>query len=178
MINTTFADTNEKIGYEKLKDFNSFLNLKNLNRMSTGHWTDASGTTQNGKIANIELKNRNQKLIKQGDKYLISGASKNGQTYIEPSIIIESHKAGDLLFDYLIMGYTPLYINFLEDNIVVVYNLARLNKRPTKKYSRNYSGLRNSFEIADREELDLTDSYIYRKTENNEYKCIYKPDVQ
>lgn len=175
MKDTDYAEKQETEGYKRLVDFNSHLHLENLGRIYGCKWSDASGYTTDGRLLNIENKVRNQYLlIDENGNFKVSGTSKNG-AYIVDTLFIETHKAGDLYIDYFCEGKIPMYINYLEEDYVVVYNLTRLRKRPEKTYLRPFSKLYNAFEVADREELALTDAYIYKK-ENNKYICIYRPD--
>ena len=156
MTNTDYALKKEETDYLLLKDFNSFLGLKSLDKCPEKHTTDASGYTQDGKYINIELKQRDISI----------------NTY--SSLYIEAHKVGDMLLDYVLENKIPLYVNFLKDGYVVVFNLSKLKHRPNKVAKRIWSELYQGFELAKREELKLEDAYIYRK-ENNKYKLIHKP---
>ena len=142
--------------YELLQDFNSVLKLRDLGRCPENDSTDASGYTTDGRYLNIELKRRNIDI----NRY--------------KTIYIESHKCGDMLLDYVVEKKIPLYVNFLSDGHVVVYNLAELKHRPNKVAKRIYSKLYEGFELAKREELQLDDAWIYQKT-NNGYKLVHKP---
>ena len=154
-MNKEYGKTNEELDFEMLEHFNSLLKLKDLGRTPELYHTDASGYSNN-KYINIELKRR----------------SVNLNTY--KTLYIEAHKAGDLLLDFVIEGKIPLYINFLQDGHVVVFNLAELKHRPEKIAKRIESKLYEGFELAKREELLITDAWIY-KLENNQYKLIHKP---
>lgn len=156
MKNTNYALKREEDDYLLLKDFNSFLKLEGLGKCPPKHTTDASGYTTDGRYINIELKQRDISINTFNTLY------------------IEAHKCGDMLLDYVIEKKVPLYINFLKDGYVVVYNLAELKHRPYKVAKRIYSELYQGFELAKREELRLDDAWIYKK-ENNEYKIIHKP---
>ena len=154
-MNKEYGKINENLDFEMLEHFNSLLKLKDLGRTPELYHTDASGYSNN-KYINIELKRR----------------SVNLNTY--KTLYIEAHKAGDLLLDYVIEGKIPLYVNFLQDGHVVVFNLAELKHRPEKVSKRIESKLYEGFELAKREELLITDAWIY-KLENNQYKLIHKP---
>lgn len=155
-MNKEYGKINENLDYEMLQNFNTVLKLKDLGRTPAMHHTDASGYSNSNKYINIELKRR----------------SVNINTY--KTLYIEAHKAGDLLLDYVIEGKIPLYINFLQDGHVVVFNLAELKHRPEKVSKRIQSKLYEGFELAKREELLIEDAWIY-KLENNEYKLMRKP---
>lgn len=168
-----YATTKETEGYRRLMDFNQFLHLIELGQTQTGAHTDASGYTTDGRPVNIENKVRNQTYI--GDGY-ISGMTRETQIpYSANTIYIESHKVADMLMDWTCEGKTPLYVNYLNDDTVVVFNLSDLRHRPQKQHKRIWSRLYNAFEIADRELLSIADAFIYRKDGNNEYKLIQRP---
>lgn len=149
-----------------LEDFNSVLKLNELGRCPQKHTTDASGYTTDGRLLNIEIKKRNMNLM---NDFILSG-----KTYTADTLYIEAHKAGDLFLDYICNEKIPIYINFLNDDVVILYNLLRLKHRPTKVAKRIHSKLYEGFELAKREELSLEDAWIYKK-ENNVYKLIKRP---
>lgn len=157
-MNKNYFDTNESNDMKLLYDFNLHTNIfSGLNPSEYSHFSDATAYTISRlgeeRKFNIEIKKRNAVLLKSGK---VSGA-----TFVDDNIIIESHKACDLLFDN-INGYEPLYINFLDNNVVVIYNLNKLSIRPQsmKKFikSNGYQG----FEIASRQGLNIKDAAIYK----------------
>lgn len=157
----------EEKDYILLKEFNDqILHLTELGQTQKAHYTDASGYTTDGRYCNIELKYR--------DADLTEDLKLSAETYIVDSIFIESHKIGDMLLDYVIDKEIPLYVNFLKNDYVILYNLARLKQRPRRAVKKIYSKLYQGFELAKREELLLTDAWIYQK-ENNVYKLVRKP---
>lgn len=162
-MDKNYFDTNESNDMKLLYDFNFHTNLfSGLNPSEYSHFSDATAYTISRlgeeRKFNIEIKKRNAVLLKSGK---VSGA-----TFVDDNIIIESHKACDLLFDN-INGYEPLYINFLDNNVVVIYNLNKLSIRPQsmKKFikSNGYQG----FEIASRQGLNIKDAAIYK-----DYKLV------
>ena len=171
-MNKEYAIDNEKTDFELMTQFNDYLNLVELGQCPEKWHSDASGYTRDGRYINIELKQRNQVLLKN---LTISGQTKEGKTYTASTIYAEAHKCGDLLLDYVCEQKEPLYINFLLNDIVIVYNLSRLKHRPNKVGKRIYSKLYEGFELAKREELEIKDAFIYKKEENNEYKLIHRP---
>ena len=175
MKNEEFAKKKEKEGYLLLEDFNNdYMKLIELGQTPPKHTSDASGFTRDGRLLNFEIKVRNQTLVNNNT---ISGCSTDGKTYITNTIYIESHKCGDLLLDYIVEDKKPVYINFLNDGYVVMFNLSRLKHRPEKVSKRIYSKLYQGFELSKREELRLEDAWIYKK-ENNSYKLVRKPNVE
>lgn len=164
--NKEFADRFEEEDFKLLEDFNQVLNLKELGQCPYSHHSDASGITTDGKVISIELKRREQNLL---DNVTISG-----KTYTASTLYIETHKVGSMLMDYVYCGITPLYINFLNDGVVVVHNLVKLSKIPNSVCKKIYSNLYQSFELSKRLELPLMDAWIYRK-EADGFKIISKP---
>lgn len=162
-MNKEYFDKNEENDMKLLYEFNLHTNLfSGLKQADYSHFSDATAYTVSRlgeyRKYNIEIKKRNAVLLKNGK---ISGA-----TFVDDTIIIESHKACDLMLDN-INGYEPLYINFLNNNVVVIYNLNKLTVRPTsmKKFikSKGYEG----FELAFREGLHIKDAAIYK-----DYKLV------
>ena len=122
---------------EATKIFNEIKNSSFNESGTTGESIDGTGYSTNKlgevKYWNIEVKVRNLNLLDNGK---ISGCTDKGHVYIEDTIFIESHKAADLLLDK-INGLTPLYVNFLSDGHVVIYNLDKLRYRPKKSGNLN-----------------------------------------
>ena len=165
-MNQDYAKQKEDEGFKLLKEFNEkVLKLKDLGRTPEKHTTDASGFTSDNKYINIELKKRNMRLT---DDFKLSA-----ETYTVDTLFIEAHKAGDLLLDYICYKHIPLYINFLDDDTVIVFNLSTLKHRPRKIAKKIESKLYEAFELGKREGLLLKDAYIYKKI-NNSYKLIHK----
>jgi hypothetical protein len=164
-MNRDYAFKKEDEDYILLKDFNKVLKLSDLGQTPKYSTSDASGTSLNRYI-NIELKRRNQTLTKD---FKISG-----ETYTADTVYLESHKAGDLLLDFVCEDKIPLYINFLNEGYVLLFNLSKLKHRPKKVCKKIYSKLYQGFELAKREELLVSDAWIYKRI-NNEYKLIHKP---
>lgn len=169
-MNQGYALNSETNDYILLEDFNKVLKLIELGRCPDKYTTDASGYTTDGRYLNIELKKRNQTL----SGLTLIGTSRNDKTYTANTIYIEAHKVGDMLLDYIIEKKIPLYINFLNDDYVVVYNLAELKHRPNKVAKRIWSELYQGFELAKREELRIEDGWIYQRI-NDKYKLIHEP---
>lgn len=108
---------NERMDYKMLETFNEHTHIfDTLRQAKEGHHTDAIGTHTSKlgekRTFNIELKRRFINL----------------DTY--PSIYIEDYKLGSMLLDYMMFGIEPLYVNFLNDNTVVIFNLNKLTKYP------------------------------------------------
>lgn len=169
-MNKKFADKKENEGYNRLMQFNHFLHLQELGKTPKGWYSDASGYTTDGRLLNIENKVRDLNLLDDG---YISGHTKIS-AYSANTIYIESHKMGDLLTDWVTEKRTPLYINYLNDGVIIVYNLSQLKHRPLKEHKRIWSELYQSFEIADRELLRIEDAYIYKRI-NDTFQLIQRP---
>jgi hypothetical protein len=168
-MNKQFFENNELNDWELLEKFNIATDAFNhIKQSEVKHHTDGTGFTTNGlgetRYFNIELKFRNLNLLDNGK---ISGATEKGE-FIDDTIFIESHKAADMLFD-AINGLEPLYINFLSDGHVIIFNLNKLTKRPKKTGTMNIKSKGyGKFEVAKRQGLYLKDAAIYDK----DYKLI------
>ena len=171
-MQSNYFSENEEVDWKKLEEFNEKTHLfDHLKPTEVKHHTDGTGYTTNKfgetRYFNIELKNRNLNLLDNGK---ISGCTEKGHVYIEDTIFIESHKAADLLLDR-INGLIPLYVNFLSDGHVVIYNLNNLRYRPKKSGNLNIKSKGyNKFEVAKRQGLYIEDAAIYDK----DFKLIKK----
>lgn len=173
--NKQWAYSMEDNGYAMLEEFNADVFGVELDRCPADHTCDASGVTSIGEYVNFEIKIRKMKLL--DDNLSISSTTNDGRSYKCNDLYLESHKCGDLLLDYVCDGIEPIYINFLEDNTVVVYNVRKLNSRPKKVCKKIYSKLYDTMELSKRETLPLSDAWIYRKIKGK-YKLIRKPICQ
>lgn len=158
---------NEANDWKLFENFNEITGLfSHIKRAEEKFHTDGTGYTTNKfgetRYFNIELKYRNLNLLDNGK---ISGATEKGE-FIEDTIFIESHKAADMLLD-VINGLEPLYINFLSDGNVLIFNLNKLSMRPKKTGTMNIKSKGyGKFEIAKRQGLYLKDAAIYDKDYN------------
>lgn len=170
-MNKEYFESNELKDLTKLKAFNKVTGIfDELGETEVKYHTDATATTTNkfGETRkwNIELKFRNLNLMDDGR---ISGSTDRGVFY-DDTIFIESHKAADMLLD-MIDGLIPLYINFLSDGHILIFNLSNLKKRPKKTKTMNIKSKGyEKFEVAKREGLYIYDAAIYDKN----YKLIKK----
>lgn len=164
-----FFKKSEKECWDNLVKFQEkyhvFNDIERINEDKTEgkHHSDASGYTTNKlgerRNFNIELKNRNQILLENGS---VSGTNENGGGYTGDTIMIESHKVADLLLDNII-GLEPLYVNFLLDGSILVFNLNKLTKRPKKSDTMNIKSRGyNKFEMAKRQYLYIIDAAVYK----------------
>lgn len=171
-MNRDYALKNEEKDYLLMERFNEVLKLRDLGRTESKHHSDATGYTTDGRFINIELKSRHLNLL---DDWTLSGANHTEKAYTANTLYIESHKMADLLLDYVIDNKIPLYINFVNDDIVIVHNLSLLKQRPKTVTKRISSKLYQGFEMGKRMELPISEAYIYKRIENNWHQ-IHKPN--
>lgn len=160
-MDKSYFNRNENNGYNKLNEFNNETKLfSTLDRTPEKYHYDASATT-NSKTYNIEIKLRNQILL---DDLRVSGHSEqSGRDYIDDTIMIESHKMASQLLYASMFGYTPLYVNFLNDGTVIIFNLHNLKILPLRKdnvktYSKGYQRKEEEMKYY----LSLKDACIYK----------------
>lgn len=169
-MNNNYFNVNEDRDYLMMVDLNSKLNLTELGQTPCYSHYDASGKTSYGEIVTIELKNRKQNYI---------DGKLSGTTYTADTMMIEAHKASTLLFEHVIHGYIPLYINFTNNGTVaIVFNLTKLKEIPTK---RNYNTITSKgyerTENGDRLLLPLSDAYIYKKI-NDKWVSVKNANIE
>ena len=162
-MDKTYFETKENENWKLLCEFNEHTNLfDKIGRMHEYYHSDATGQTTNKlgetRKFNLELKTRNVTLTKSGNFM--------GDKFNENTLFIESHKIADLLLDQVI-GYEGLYVNFLNNNVVVIYNVGKLSVRPKLEKKRIQSRGYQGFEIAFREGLHIKDAAIYK-----DYKLV------
>ena len=160
MENRNFYRDKEKEDWIAMQSFNSLLSLTQLGRTPVGTFYDVSGYTKDGTMVEIELKGRN-----------ISLNDLNNNPVYSEGIIVEAEKISDMLFDSNIEGTIPLYINFLNDNHIVVFNFKRFKKRPQRKKIRIKNQGEGVNEKVTRYYLPLDEGIIYRK-EGDKYRKI------
>lgn len=149
-----YFETNEENDWKLLNQFNEKTHLfKSLGKCKEKHHADASGYTADGRTVMIELKKRNVVLTK-GGKF-------SGSTFKDDNLFIESHKFCDLWCDTF-DNYIPLYINFLENEVVAIYILSKLATKPITQKKVIKSNGYNSFEIGHRLGLNIEDALIYK----------------
>lgn len=163
MPNYSFMNQQEKIDWDLLNGFNEkfkyFTNLVKREKYAT---SDASGVTFDGRTFGIELKSRNQVLMDDGR---LSGLSYDDRTYTADTEYIEAHKSTSMLFDYLYKNDEPLYINFLKDGTIIIYNLRKLSDTPKKQRVKIKSKGYEREEYEYRFFLPLKDAAIYKNGE-------------
>ena len=155
MDENTYFEEKEEEDYKEFTKLNEdILHLNNIGRTPQLHHTDASGLTKDGRVINIELKQRYFDM----DKY--------------ETLYIDDHKCCNLLMDFVVLNLIPVYINFMTDDTAIVFNLSRLHKRPKIIKQRTYSKGKQAYEYNDKLELYTEDAYIYKKDNNGRYKLI------
>lgn len=161
--------TEEEIkDYKLLNLFNDKLNLKSLGQTPKKYYFDASGYTNINEFVEMELKNRNGKFI---DKDSIELTKRGNKVYTATTIFIEPQHYSRMIDDYRFDNVVPLYINFLNDAILV-FNLATLKNKPQWKYQTHiWDEGAKQFKDEWRILLPINEAYIY----NNNYELIYNP---
>lgn len=129
------------------------------------------GHTADSRYFNMELKNRQQRLMVDFNNDFVILGNKDGKQYTCNTLYIEPHKVADMLLDYICLGLEPIYINFLDEHIIV-FNLAKLKYRPEKEYGEFYSRGYRKKEKGYRELLRLEDATIY----DYNYNIIKRPN--
>lgn len=162
-MDKNYFETKENENWKLLCEFNEQTKLFNeIGRMNEFYHTDATGLTISKlgeeRKFNIELKTRNVTLTKSG-KF-------KGDKFNENTLYIESHKIADLLLDQ-VLGYEGLYVNFLNNNVVIIFNVAKLSIRPKLEKKRIPSKGYQGFEMAFREGLHIKDAAIFK-----DYKLV------
>lgn len=155
MDENIYFDKKEEEDYKEFTKLNEdIFHLNNVGRTPQFHPSDASGLTKDGRVINIELKQRYFDM----DNY--------------KTLYIDDHKCCNLLMDYVVLKFIPIYINFMTDDTAIVFNLSRLHKRPKITKQRTYSKGKQAYEFNDKQELYVEDAYIYKKDNNGKYKLI------
>ena len=117
-MNTRYFNDSEDKCWKSLNDLNQKKNyFKELTKSPSGSSWDASGITRDGRRAIIELKHRNA---------ILDGNSVSGTNFHSDGLFIEIHKHSSLMLHWVVDGLIPLYINFLQDGNVVIFNLLKL----------------------------------------------------
>lgn len=154
MRNNEYFSQSEDTCWELLLQFNTETHIfKELIQSPKGHHVDCSGITQDGRVCSIELKKRNA-ILTQGGKF-------KSKTFQDETLYIEAHKMGTMQIE-IMQGNIPLYINFLENGVVVIYVLNRLSTLPTLEKKTIPSQGYGKFEIGHRMGLNITDAIIYK----------------
>ena len=157
MTGNAYVDFKEDNGYGLLERLNAVKGwFSSIDRLPDGFHADASGVTADGRRAIIEVKTREMRVQEDGSvtHYFTEGS-------VFPSMMIEGHKLTDLLLD-AIDGFLPLYVNFLKDGSVLLFNLSTLSHRPASEKKKIYSKANDSFEVGTRYFLDIRDAIVLK----------------
>lgn len=138
-----YFDMNEKQDLQQLYEFNAVKHLfDSIKPSEEKAQIDCTAKHKDRQFA-VEIKHR---LIPI-DKY--------------KTIMIEDYKYLELMLEYQFSGLEPLYINFLND-AVVIFNLNKLKNKPKQKVldiqSNGYDKLQK---LERRYYLDINDAVIY-----------------
>lgn len=157
-MNPDYAKKNEDKDFMLLEDLfcNSKLgaDLTEYGRTNEMDSTDATAQTKDNKILNMELKRRFADI----------------NTY--QSLMIEGHKYISLMKS-MYTNKIPVYINFMNNGYVCIYNLLSLKEEPYEKKERVWSELYQAYEFETKLYLPIKGAWIYQK-QGNKYKLIQK----
>lgn len=165
MINNEIFTNSENNCFKKFEEFaNETHWFNSFDRLDWKSHADASGVTRDNRKVIVELKDRHYSYDEKTNRIF-----KNGKSY--NSMFIESHKIGSLLLD-TIDGFTPLYLNFMENGYVILFVLNQLKHRPTETKTMNIkSAGYDSIEVSKRQGLSMRDAIIMKK-EKGKWKTI------
>lgn len=160
-----YFETNEQTDFDKLLDFNQHTKVfYNIQKKDKGSHIDALGYHENKlgevKTYGIELKHRFVPV----DRY--------------NTMFIEDYKMASMLLDYVTFGIEPLYVNFMNDGYVVIFNLRMLKHYPKVRIANINSKGKEMTQLQERRYLlDMNDAVIYKnyqliKGMNDKWKTI------
>lgn len=163
MKDSQFFKRSEDAGWELLQQFNDKLRLSNLGRTAEKSTFDASGVTNDGRKVAIEIKVRNMSL--EGCDRL------SGAGFTADTMFIEAHKVASMAAAMWTDDYLPLYVNFINNGVVLYILSQSKGLREEDKLRKIKSNGYGQFEVCKRYLLPLTDAWIY----DDNYKLIRKP---
>lgn len=159
-MNKDFYTVEELKDWELLKLFNDKIKLNNLGQTPKKWYFDASGYTHLNQYTEIELKNRQGVLTDNPN--IVEFTKKNKSTYTATTVYIEPQHYARMVDDFRYDGVVPLYINFLADGSVIVWNLATLKKKPEWKYVTHiWDEGKKEYKDEWRILLELEEAFIY-----------------
>lgn len=142
---TDYFKDNEKQDLQLLYEFNYANKL----------FTWVMPTEPKSQIDAIAMKNNRTFAIEIKHRMIPLGRYK--------SIMIEDYKYAELLMEYQFNSREPLYINFLHDNVVVIFNLSKLSAKPKLRIMNIKSEGYDKVQYQERRYmLDLSDAVIYK----------------
>ena len=138
-----YFEMNEREDLQQLYEFNAVKHLfDSINPSEEKAQIDATAKHKDREFA-VEIKHR---LIPV-DKY--------------KTIMIEDYKYLELMLEYQFYGKEPLYINFLND-VVVIFNLNKLKHKPKLRVMNIKSEGYDTMQCQERRYmLDINDAVIY-----------------
>jgi len=140
-----YFETNEKNDLQMLYEFNYCTKLfQTIKQTPEKCHIDAIANKRDREFA-IEIKHRFVNL----EKY--------------QTIFIEDYKLAQLMLEYTVNHREPLYINFLADGCVVIFNLAKLKTMPKQRITNIKSEGYGVNQCQERRFLlSLDDAVIYK----------------
>jgi hypothetical protein len=168
-MSKNFYSVEELKDWELLQLFNDKINLNKLGQTPKKWYFDASGYTHLNQYTELELKNRNG-VIKEN---YIEFTKKNKDTYTATTVYIEPQHYSRMVDDYRFDGVVPLYVNFLADGSIIVWNLATLKKKPEWKWVTHiWDEGKKIYKDEWRILLDINEAFIY----DSKYNLVKKPE--
>lgn len=159
-MNKNYFDKFELGAREKIRKFNNKAHVfDTITDYPRNHYCDFSGTSRQLNL-NIEAKDRELVLMDNG---MLSGHTKDGNSFTCDDLYIESHKLADILLDYVLYNLEPLYLNFLADGNTIIFNLRKLTDRKRYKNLKIESKGYEKMEFGDRIGLYIKDACIFDK---------------
>ena len=150
-----YFETNEKNDLQMLYEFNYVTKLfDSITPTKEKAQIDATAKRKNREFS-IEIKHRYINL----EKY--------------QTIMIEDYKLAELMLEYTIFNKEPLYVNFLADGHVLIFNLAKLSEKPRMRIQNIKSEGYDKMQCQERRYmLPIKDAVIFK--DNNLIKPMGK----
>lgn len=150
-----YFETNEKKDLQMLYEFNHETRLfDSITPTKEKSQIDATAKRKNREFA-IELKHRYINL----EKY--------------QTIMIEDYKLAELMLEYTVNHKEPLYVNFLADGHILIFNLAKLSEKPRMRIQNIKSEGYDKMQCQERRYmLPIKDAVIFKN--NNLIKPMGK----
>lgn len=140
-----YFETNEKNDLQLLYEFNYQTKL----------FQSIKPTKEKSQIDAIATKGKREFAIELKHRYI------NLEKY--KSIMIEDYKLASMMLEYAINKREPLYVNFLADGTVVIFNLIKLSTMPKMRITDIKSEGYDKMQCQERRYLlDIKDAVIYK----------------